>query len=134
MATNFPKTEIYCLSSQLQRAAVSVPANIAEGRQRQHSKEFLQHLSIAHGFLAELETHIQIAGRLNYIYEDQINKILGITAEIGKMLNGLRSSIEKKVNPEPRHPTPDLCYPKVICDLISTNTTMWYQKLPFIIY
>jgi four helix bundle protein len=96
MTTNFPKTEIYGLSSQLQRAAVSVPANIAEGRQRQHSKEFLQHLSIAYGSLAELETHIQIAGRLNYIYENQINKMLGITAEIGKMLNGLRKSIEKK--------------------------------------
>jgi four helix bundle protein len=96
MTTKFPKNEIYGLSSQLQRAAVSVPANIAEGRQRQHSKEFLQHLSIAYGSLAELETHIQIAGRLNYIYEDQIKKILGITAEIGKMLNGLRRSIEKR--------------------------------------
>jgi four helix bundle protein len=100
MTTKFPKNEIYGLSSQLQRAAVSVPANIAEGRHRQHSKEFLQHLSIAYGSLAELETHIQIAGRLNYIYEDQINKMLGITAEIGKMLNGLRRSIEKKLNPE----------------------------------
>ena len=96
----FPKNEIYGLASQLQRAVVSVPANIAEGRQRQHSKEFLQHLSIAYGSLAELETNIQIAGRLNYIYEDQINKMLGITAEIGKMLNGLRRSIEKKLNPE----------------------------------
>jgi len=100
MTTKFPKNEIYGLSSQLQRAAVSVPANIAEGRHRQHSKEFLQHLSIAYGSLAELETHIQIAGRLNYIYEDQINKMLGIKAEIGKMLNGLRRSIEKKLNPE----------------------------------
>lgn len=48
------------------------------------------------GSLAELETHIQIAGRLNYIYENKINKMLGITAEIGKMLNGLRRSMEKK--------------------------------------
>jgi len=96
MTTKFPKNEIYGLSSQLQRAAVSVPANIAEGHQRQHSKEFIQHLSIAYGSLAELETHIQIAGRLNYIYENQINKMLGITAEIGKMLNGLRKSIEKR--------------------------------------
>ena len=86
MTTKFPKSEIYGISSQLQRAAVSVPANIAEGRQRQHSKEFLQHLSIAYSSLAELETHIQIAGRLNYIYEDQIKK----------MLNGLRRSIEKR--------------------------------------
>jgi len=57
----FPKTEIYGLTSQLQRAAVSVPANIAEGQGRQHTKEFIQHLSIAYGSLAELETHLQIA-------------------------------------------------------------------------
>ncbi len=96
MTSKFPKNEIYGLSSQLQRAAVSVPANIAEGRQRRHSKEFLQHLSIAYGSLAELETHIQIAERLNYIYEDQTIKLIEITSEIGKMLNGLRRSIEKK--------------------------------------
>lgn len=67
LCKKFPKHEVYGLASQLQRAAVSVPANIAEGRQRQHVKEFIQHLSIAYGSLAELETHIQIAGRLGYI-------------------------------------------------------------------
>ena len=60
----FPKHETYGLSSQLQRTAVSIPANIAEGRERQHRKEFVQHISIAYGYLAELETHIQIAERL----------------------------------------------------------------------
>lgn len=60
----FPKSEIYGLSSQLQRAAVSIPSNIAEGRQRQHSREFLQFLSIASGSLAEVETRVQIADRL----------------------------------------------------------------------
>ncbi len=54
----FARSEIYGLVSQLQRAAVSIPANIAEGRERQHSKEFIQHLSIAYGSLAEVETHI----------------------------------------------------------------------------
>lgn len=96
MTKRFPKNEIYGLASQLQRAAVSVPANIAEGRQRQHSKEFLQHLSIAYGSLAEMETHIQIAERLNYIDEDSTNKVLDKTAELGRMLNGLRRSIRKK--------------------------------------
>ena len=104
MTTEFPKSETYGLSSQLQRSAVSVPANIAEGRQRQHSKEFLQHLSIAYGSLAEVETHIQIAGRLNYVGENQINRLIDTTSEIGRMLNGLRKSIEKKdllQKPEP---------------------------------
>ncbi len=93
----FPKNEIYGLSSQLQRAAVSIPSNIAEGRHRQHSKEFLQHLSIAYGSLAELETHIQIAERLHYINDNQTKQVLDRTAEIGRMLNGLRKSIEKKI-------------------------------------
>ena len=93
----FPKNEVYGLMSQLQRAAVSIPANIAEGRHRQHRREFLQHLSIAYGSLAELETHIQIAERLDYITGKQIKKLLDQTAEIGRMLNGLRKSIEAKI-------------------------------------
>jgi len=97
MTTEFSKSETYGLSSQLQRSAVSVPANIAEGRQRQHSKEFLQHLSIAYGSLAEVETHNQIAGRLNYVGENQINRLIDRTSEIGRMLNGLRKSIEKRI-------------------------------------
>ena len=97
MTTKFPKNETYGLSSQLQRSAVSVPENIAKGRQRQHSKEFLQHLSIAYGSLAKVETNVLIAGRLNYVGEDQIDKFMDITAEIGRMPNGLRKSIEKRI-------------------------------------
>ncbi len=93
LSKKFPKHEIYGLAGQLQRAAVSVPANIAEGRQRQHVKEFIQHLSIAYGSLAELETHIQIAGRLGYIEEEEISRILDYSSEIGRMLNGLRRSL-----------------------------------------
>jgi four helix bundle protein len=101
LTKSFPKTEVYGLNSQLQRAAVSIPANIAEGRQRQHSKEFIQHLSIACGSLAELETHIQIAWRLNYIDKTQLDETINRTVEIGKMLTGLRKSIEKKLSPDP---------------------------------
>lgn len=54
----FPKNELFGLASQMQRAGVSVPANVAEGRARRHTKEFMRHLSIAYGSLAELETHI----------------------------------------------------------------------------
>ena len=56
VARDFPKTETYGLSSQLQRAAVSIPANIAEGRSRRHTREFIHHLSIAYGSLTEAET------------------------------------------------------------------------------
>ncbi len=92
----FPRSEIYGLTSQLQRAAVSIPSNIAEGHQRQHSKEFLQHLSIAYASLAELETHIEIARRLEYIDEDYANTVLNPAAEIGRMINGLRKSITNR--------------------------------------
>jgi len=93
---SFPKCENYGLASQLQRASISIPANIAEGRARQHSKEFLHHLSIANGSLAEVETHIQIAERLHYIDSNEVEQMLGKTAEIGRMLNGLRRSIGRR--------------------------------------
>jgi len=97
---SFPKNEVYGLASQLQRAAVSIPANIAEGRERKYSKEFVKHLSIAYSSLAELETHIQIAQRLNYISSTNTGKLLEQTAEIGRMINGLRKSIEKRMMPK----------------------------------
>jgi four helix bundle protein len=93
----FPKSEVYGLASQLQRAAVSIPANIAEGRERKHSKEFIQHLSIGYSSLAELETHIQIAQRLDYINSTRTKQLLEKTGEIGRMLNALRQSIEKRI-------------------------------------
>lgn len=91
----FPKNELYGLTGQLQRAAVSVPANIAEGHSRQHRKEYLQHLAIARGSLSELETHLLIAERLEYIDKEKLNATLKTTNEIGRMLNGLRQSLEK---------------------------------------
>ena len=96
MTGTFPKSEVYGLTSQLQRAAVSVPANIAEGQGRQHDKEFLQHLAIAYGSLAEVETHIQIGCRLRYIDGEKENRMLERAARIGRMLNGLRRSVEGK--------------------------------------
>jgi len=94
----FPKGEIYGLIIQLRRAAVSIPANIAEGRARQHTGEFVQHLSIAYGSLAELETHLQIAHRLNYIDIAHLDQLLEKTAEIGRMINGLRRSLQGKAD------------------------------------
>lgn len=93
----FPKSEAYGLASQLQRAAVSVPANIAEGHERRHSREFVQHLSIAYGSLAEMETHIHIAQRLHYVGSVEAGTLFEKSAEIGRMINGLRSSIEKRL-------------------------------------
>ncbi len=90
---SFPQNERYRLTSQLQRAAVSIVANIAEGQGRHHRKEFLHHLSIARGSWAELETHIQIAERLNYLTAQKAEQLLSDSEEVGKMLNGLRKSL-----------------------------------------
>jgi four helix bundle protein len=95
ITNKFPRSELYGLTSQLRRAAVSVPSNIAEGRERQHTKEFVQHLAIAYGSLAELETHLQIAQQLNYLDSSQVRQVLEKTSEVGRMLNGLRRSLGK---------------------------------------
>jgi len=92
---SFPKHEVFGLAGQLQRAAVSIPANLAEGRARQHTKEFIQHVSIAYGSLAELETHIEIAKRLGYIAANTAVELIDKTSTIGRMLNGLRKSLGK---------------------------------------
>ncbi|MGQ0633168.1 MAG: four helix bundle protein [Planctomycetaceae bacterium] len=76
LAKRFPDEERFGLVSQLQRAAVSVPANIAEGRGRSTTRDFLRHLSIACGSLAELETHIAIGVRLGYVQSLDIEPIL----------------------------------------------------------
>ena len=91
-----PQSEIYGLSSQIRRAAVSIPANIAEGHGRRNLGEYLQHLSIANGSLKELETHLLIAGRLNYCAANQIVPTLDTCAEIGRMLSGLIQKLRQR--------------------------------------
>jgi four helix bundle protein len=97
IAEQFPEIETYGLISQLQRAAVSIPANIAEGHGRSHTKEFLNHLSIAYGSLMEVETHLQIAARLNYLDNSSLQGLLNKSAEIGRMLNGLMQSLNRNL-------------------------------------
>lgn len=94
----FPKTEQYGLTSQLQRAAVSVPANIAEGKGRATTGAYLQHLSIAAGSLAELDTHLGVAQRLGYINDEQLAAITKQLEEVGRMLTGLRKSLNSGPN------------------------------------
>lgn len=91
----FPASERYGLASQLQRALVSVPANIAEGQARKHKNEFLHHLSIAHGSIAELETHNEIATRVGYLESDAARHLFIQTEEVGRMINGLRRSLRR---------------------------------------
>ena len=91
---SFPKTEIYGLTSQVRRAAVSIPANIAEGQGRRLVGEYIHFLGNARGSLLEVDTHLEIASRLGFINPDNH---LGLTAqltEVRKLLNGLMRSLE----------------------------------------
>lgn len=93
----FPRTELYGLMAQLQRAVVSIPSNIAEGAGRGHTREYIHHLFIARGSLYESETQIIIAQRLGYATEDEIKPLLALIAEVGKMLNALIASLDRKL-------------------------------------
>ncbi|MDQ2977462.1 MAG: four helix bundle protein [Acidobacteriota bacterium] len=105
----FPKRENYGLASQIQRAAVSIPSNIAEGRAREHIKDYLHHFSMAQGSLAELETQLEIAARLNYISLDQLSLSPTAIASLGRQLYALGNSLIRiKPAPGPRHPAPAL--------------------------
>lgn len=89
----FPKEEMFGLISQLRRAAVSVPSNIAEGQGRLTEKEFRQFLGNARGSLSEVDTQIIIAKNLGYLEESVFKNLSAMIAEVGRVLNGLISSV-----------------------------------------
>jgi four helix bundle protein len=91
---SFPRDELYGLTNQLRRAAVSVPSNIAEGQARFSRKEFHHFLSHARGSLVEIETQITIAQNLGYLSPPQVGPLLDKASELGKVLNGLIASIK----------------------------------------
>ena len=88
-----PKTELYGLTSQIRRAAVSIPANIAEGNGRRSRKEYLQFLSIANGSIMELETHILIIERLKFITSEVSEQLQNKINTVGRLLSALRKSL-----------------------------------------
>ncbi len=93
----FPREEMFGMTSQIRRAAVSIPANIAEGQGRQYTKEFLHHLSIARGSLKELETHLILTQRVGLLEAPaDLGRLLGLTEEISRMISGLRKSLERR--------------------------------------
>ena len=93
VSDQFPQSERFGISSQLQRASVSIPSNIAEGHGRKYTSAFLNHLSIAFGSLMEVETLVLIAERRKYVDTNKTASLLAQTDQIGKMLSGLRKSL-----------------------------------------
>lgn len=90
----FPKQEVYGLTSQMRRAAVSIPSNIAEGKGRYSRKELLQFLFHARGSLLELRTQITIARELRFLCTSDADALVTRTSEVGRLLNGLINSFQ----------------------------------------
>ncbi len=97
LSQQFPNHETYGLGSQIQRAAVSVPANIAEGHAIGSTKDFARFLGIAQGSLAELETHLMLAERMKYGNPVQIQSMLSRCGEEARMLRALRKSVRSRI-------------------------------------
>ena len=91
----FPRDELYGLTSQIRRAAVSVPANISEGSARHYTPEFIRFLRIAQGSLAEFETLLQISSKLHYFENEIFDTLHGKVCKINAQLSGLIKSITR---------------------------------------
>lgn len=94
-----PKEEIYALSDQMRRAAISIPSNIAEGQSRNSTKEFTQFLSVSKASAAELTTQLLICNRIGYFNDSQTAYALDLTAEVERMLVALMRSIQCNTPP-----------------------------------
>jgi four helix bundle protein len=92
---DYPREEIYGLTSQMRRSAVSIPCDIAEGYRRGHRKEYIQFLYMAHGSCSELETLISLSHDLDLISEQVFQELYGLQEEVSKLLNGLISSLSR---------------------------------------
>jgi len=92
---DYPREEIYGITSQMRRSAVSIPCNISEGYRRGHCKEYIQFLYMAHGSCSEFETLMSLSHDLGLISEQVFNEIYALQEEVSKLLNGLISSLSK---------------------------------------
>ncbi len=107
VSRQFPKSEQFGLASQIQRAAVSIPSNIAEGYGRTHRGDYLRYLAVANGSLKELETELLIAAELGYVRPHQSQQLLRVAEELGRMLRVMiRKLAAARPTPYPLHPTP----------------------------
>lgn len=116
ITSDFPKTEIYGLATQMRRAVVSIPSNIAEGSSRSGTSEYIYFLTIARGSLSELNTQVLIARDRKYITGDQCKLTELLLDDIGKMLNKLLQVLrsKKQNNPDSRNTNPETLIPSIL--------------------
>ena len=96
LTAGYPRHELFGMSSQLQRAAVSIALNVAEGRERDSVGDYLRFVSIAKGSLAEVETLLELSGRLDYAQPSDIAALQERCARVGRQLHALRSSLKAR--------------------------------------
>jgi len=95
LTKDFPREEMFGLTSQMRRAAISIPSNIAEGQGRLTDKAFSVFLGHSRGSLFELETQAELAESLGYLEKEQMEKLLSASGEVGRMINGLLNSMKE---------------------------------------
>jgi four helix bundle protein len=97
LTNSFPKEEIYGLTSQIRRSAISIPSNIAEGYGRDGNKDYLKFLNVSISSLFEMQTQLEIAYNLKYINEIQFNKINEVSKEVERMLGSFIRKIRERI-------------------------------------
>lgn len=95
LAKRFPKSDQMVLGHQIQKSAVSIPSNVAEGRERHYTPVYIQHLWIAHASGAELETQLELGRRVQLVSEDEASQLTAGAQEIGRMIHGLVRSLQR---------------------------------------
>jgi len=93
----FPRDELFGMTSQIRRASASIPANIAEGNGRENTGEYIRFLRIAQGSLKELETHLILSREIEIAREEDINRFLAVTGELGKMIRSLIRNLQRRL-------------------------------------
>jgi len=104
-SSDFPGSELFGLTGQMRRAAVSIPSNIAEGHTRGYTREYLHHVVIAHGSVAELTTQIEIAADLGYLNSSTAAELTARADLLSRQLNALRTALANRL-PHSSLPTP----------------------------
>lgn len=102
LTNKFPNQELHALTNQIRRAAVSIPSNIAEGKSRRSTKDFIRFVLIARGSTAELETQLRISQNLSYVAPEQLNPVLNDAREVGRMLSGFITKLENGLGADSR--------------------------------
>jgi four helix bundle protein len=97
----FPRSELYGLTSQLRRSALSIPSNLAEGHCRRSTKAYLNHISIALGSLGELETCLEISVRLGFLSTESQKPLRELNDSVGRLLSGLHRALRRKIRNRP---------------------------------